>query len=126
MEFIISVVKEEPYVFDLTTLGYAADEAVPVHDIWHQADLGIATGTISLSVPSHGVRLLRLGDKKAEDGVGAIRELDKNAMNSSLNARNSTDVFDLTGRHVGSSSSFLSNSVYKGFYIVNGNKVIVR
>ncbi len=126
MEFIISVVKDEPYVFDLTTLGYAADEAVPVHDIWEQADLGIATGTISLSVPSHGVRLLRLGDKKAEDGVGAIRELDKNAMNSSLNARNSTDVFDLTGRHVGSSSSFLSNSVYKGFYIVNGNKVIVR
>ena len=126
MEFIISVVKEEPYVFDLTTLGYAADEAVPVHDIWHQADLGIATGTISLSVPSHGVRLLRLGDKKAEDGVGAIRELDKNAMNSSLSAKNSTDVFDLTGRHVGSSSSFLSNSVYKGFYIVNGSKVIVR
>ena len=126
MEFIISVVKEEPYVFDLTTLGYAADEAVPVHDIWHQADLGIATGTISLSVPSHGVRLLRLGDKKAEDGVGAIIERDKNAMNSSLNARNSTDVFDLTGRHVGSSSSFLSNSVYKGFYIVNGSKVIVR
>jgi hypothetical protein len=126
MEFIISVVKEEPYVFDLTTLGYAADEAVPVHDIWHQADLGIATGTISLSVPSHGVRLLRLGDKKAEDGVGAIRELDKNATNSFLNARNSTDVFDLTGRHVGSSSPFFSNSVYKGFYIVNGNKVIVR
>ena len=126
MEFIISVVKEEPYVFDLTMLGYAADEAVPVHDIWHQADLGIATGTISLSVPSHGVRLLRLGDKKAEDGIGAIRELDKNAMNSSLNARNSTDVFDLTGRHVGSSSSFLSNSVHKGFYIVNGSKVIVR
>ena len=127
MEFIISVVKEEPYVFDLTSLGYAADEAVPVHDIWQNEDLGKATGSISLSVPSHGVRLLRLGDKKA-DGIGAISQPGKGAT-ASLHAENSNDVFDLSGRHVGrytSSSTMATNSIRKGFYIMNGNKVVVR
>ena len=124
MEFIISVVKDEPYVFDITSLGYEADEAVPVYDIWEKTSLGTATGTISLSVPSHGVRLLRLGDKKAADGIKAISDHDDTG--STQSTKNSTDVFDLTGRHVGSSSPFLSNSVHKGFYIVNGNKVIVR
>ena len=128
MEFIISVVKEEPYVFDLTSLGYGADEAVPVHDIWQKADLGTATGTISVSVPSHGVRLLRLGDKKA-DGIDAPSQKGKGAANAYLHSENSTDVFDLTGRHVGRyvpSSPMAFNSLHKGCYIVNGNKVVVR
>ena len=128
MEFIISVVKEEPYVFDLTSLGYGADEAVPVHDIWQKADLGTATGTISVSVPSHGVRLLRLGDKKA-DGIDAPSQKGKGAASAYLHSENSTDVFDLTGRHVGRyvpSSPMVSNSLHKGCYIVNGNKVVVR
>ena len=128
MEFIISVVKEEPYVFDLTTLGYGADETVPVHDIWQKADLGTATGTISVSVPSHGVRLLRLGDKKA-DGIDAPSRKGKGAASAYLHSENSTDVFDLTGRHVGRyvpSSPMASNSLHKGCYIVNGNKVVVR
>ncbi len=128
MEFIISVVKEVPFVFDLTSLGYAADEAVPVHDIWQKTDLGTATGTISVSVPSHGVRLLRLGDNKA-DGIDALSQPDKGANGVSLHSRNSTDVFDLTGRHVGhnaTSSPLDCNSLHKGFYIVNGNKVVVR
>ena len=128
MEFIISVVKEVPYVFDLTSLGYGADEVVPVHDIWQKADLGTATGTISVSVPSHGVRLLRLGDKKA-DGIDAPSQKGKGAASAYLHSENSTDVFDLTGRHVGRyvpSSPMASNSLHKGCYIVNGNKVVVR
>ena len=128
MEFIISVVKEEPYSFDLTSLGYAADEAVPVYDIWQKTNLGTATGSITLSVPSHGVRLLRLGDKKA-DGIGAVSQPGKGATSASLHSENSTDVFDLIGRHVGhytSSSPLASNPIHKGLYIVNGNKVVVR
>ena len=128
MEFIISVVKEEPYVFDLTTLGYAPDESVPVYDIWQKADLGTATGSITLSVPSHGVRLLRLGDGKA-DGIGAVSLPDEGATSASLHAGNSTGVFDLTGRQVRrctSSSPLASNPMHKGLYIVNGNKVVVR
>ena len=128
MEFIISVVKEEPYIFDLTTLGYAADEAVPVHDIWQKADLGTATGFISLSVPSHGVRLLRLGDKTA-DGIGAPSQPGKGATSATLHSGNTADVYDLTGRHVGrysSASPTASNPNHKGFYIVSGNKVVVR
>ena len=126
MEFIISVVKEEPYSFDLTSLGYSADEAIPVYDIWQKADLGTATGTITISVPSHGVRLLRLGNKKA-DGIGSVSLPDKGATSASLHSENSTDVFDLIGRHVGHyTSSSPSNPIHKGLYIVNGNKVVVR
>lgn len=128
MEFIISVVKEEPYVFDLTSLGYAADESVPVYDIWQKTDLGTAAGSITLSVPSHGVRLLRLGDGKA-DGMGAVSLPDKGTTSASLHAGNSTGVFDLTGRQVWpytSSSPLASNPIHKGLYIVNGNKVVVR
>ena len=128
MEFIISVVKEEPYAFDLTTLGYAPDESVPVYDIWQKADLGTATGSITLSVPSHGVRLLRLGDNKA-DGIGAVSLPDEGATSASLHAGNSTGVFDLTGRQVWpytSPSPLASNPMHKGLYIVNGNKVVVR
>jgi hypothetical protein len=128
MEFIISVVKEEPYAFDLTTLGYAPDESVPVYDIWQKADLETATGSITLSVPSHGVRLLRLGDNKA-DGIGAVSLPDEGATSASLHAGNNTGVFDLTGRQVRcctSSSPLASNPMHKGLYIVNGNKVVVR
>ncbi len=127
MEFIFSVVKDEPYVFDITSLGYEADEAVPVYDIWEKTSLGTVTGTISLSVPSHGVRLLRLGDKKAADGIKAISDHDDTG--STQSTKNSTDVFDLTGRHVGThdfSGSLTSSSANKGVYIVSGKKVIVR
>ncbi len=124
MEFIISVVKEEPYAFDLTLLGYAPDEVVPIYDIWEQNDLGTVSGSITLSVPSHGVRLLRLGDNKA-DAIRAVQMRDKHGDNASPNANDRTDVFDLNGRHVGS-ATLLSNAAHKGLYIVNGNKVIVR
>ena len=56
------------YTFDLTQLGYAADEAVPVYDIWEKQCLGTVVGSITASVPSHCVKLFRLGDKVA-DGI---------------------------------------------------------
>ena len=101
---------------------------MPVYDIWQKSRLGTATGSITLSVPSHGVRLLRLGDKKG-DGTGAVTLPGKGAASTSLHSENSTGVFDLMGRHAGhdtSSSPLASNAIHKGFYIVNGHKVVVR
>jgi len=67
MEFLFYVTTNDAYTFDLTQLGYGADEAVPVYDIWQKQSLGTATGTITTNVPSHGVKLFRLGDNKADD-----------------------------------------------------------
>ena len=71
MEFIFYVTQSNPFVFDLTSLGYAADEAVPVHDIWEQTDLQPATGVITTAVPSHGVKLFRLGNNQP-DGISVL------------------------------------------------------
>ena len=63
MEFFFYVIaKDGGYDFDLTKLGYAPDEAVPVYDIWAKENAGTATGTLHADVPSHGVKLFRLGD----------------------------------------------------------------
>ena len=67
MEFLFYVTTNDAYTFDLTQLGYGADEAVPVYDIWQKQSLGTATGTITTNVPSHGVKLFRMGDNKADD-----------------------------------------------------------
>ena len=67
MEFLIYAVKTNSgFQFDLTSLGYGANESVPVYDIWAKQQLEPATGTLSTTVPSHGTRLLRLGDKTAD------------------------------------------------------------
>ena len=62
MEFIFYVTKNDPFTFDLTLLGYGANESVPVYDIWSKETVGSATGTLSTRVPTHGVKLFRLGD----------------------------------------------------------------
>ncbi|MBQ4295348.1 MAG: NPCBM/NEW2 domain-containing protein [Prevotella sp.] len=63
MEFFFYVIaKDGGYDFDLTKLGYAPDEAVPVYDIWAKENAGTATGILHADVPSHGVKLFRLGD----------------------------------------------------------------
>ena len=111
MEFIFYVTMNEPYTFDLTQLGYDATEAVPVHDIWANESLGTATGTLTTAVPSHGVRLLRLGDK-AETG---IREMDGACMKS---GKCNDTLYNLSGQPV--------QTPQKGIYIKNGKKIVVN
>ncbi|MGX8696799.1 MAG: NPCBM/NEW2 domain-containing protein, partial [Prevotella sp.] len=62
MEFLVYVTRPQTFDFDLTQLGFAASESVPVYDVWERQSMAPAKGMISVSVPSHGVRLFRLGD----------------------------------------------------------------
>ena len=81
MEFFFYVTATDDYTFDLTQLGYAANEAVPVYDIWAKQNEGTATGTLSVKVPSHGVKLYRLGEKVADlDGDGTVGSVDVNTI----------------------------------------------
>ena len=114
MEFIFYVTKNDVYDFDLTQLGYSASEPVPVHDIWTGEDLGTATGTISTNVPSHGVKLFRLGEK-ATTNINSLNS--PKCQGAMINGQNS--VYDLSGRRF-SDTSHLPN----GIYINNGKKVI--
>ena len=113
MEFIFYVTKNEAYTFDLTQLGYDTTESVTVHDIWAGKDLGTVTGTISTSVPSHGVKLFRLGEK----ATTGIKEFD-NSQIYNLPLK-SDAVYDLSGRPVSATSH-----LPKGMYISNGKKVM--
>ena len=106
MEFLFYVTAPVPYTFDLTQLGYGADEAVPVHDIWANEDCAAAVGTITASVPSHGVKLFRLGDNTAT----GIEPLPDGTVASS------SHYYNLQGVPVASPS--------KGVYIHNGRKVM--
>ena len=62
MEFFFYVTAPEAYTFDLTLLGYDASQQVPLYDVWAKESAGTAAGTLTTDVPSHGVRLFRLGD----------------------------------------------------------------
>ena len=117
MEFIVYVTINDAFTFDLTQLGYAADEAVPVHDIWAGEDLGTATGTLSVDVPSHGTRLFRLGDNKAIPvgilGPGSAEEHHPAAVASSA-----ATLYDLSGRPV--------HRPVRGVYLQGGEKKLNR
>ena len=110
MEFIFYVNKTEPYTFDLSLLGYGSGQSVPVHDIWSNEDLGNASGLIQTTVPSHGVRLFRLGDKVSTDIV------DKTILGNEK--KDDAFIYDLMGRRVIHPKT--------GLYIVGGKKVWVK
>ncbi len=113
MDFQFFVTKTAGYTFDLTQLGYKADEAVPVYDIWEKQSAGTATGTITAKVPSHGVKLYRLGDKIAE-GINNVNVTDKGS-----NVKVGIDsYYNLAGQKV--------NPAKKGIYIHNNKKVVIR
>ncbi len=90
MEFLFYVTATEAYTFDLTQLGYAAEETVPVYDIWARQSMGDVSGTLNTTVPSHGVKLFRLGDKQPS-AIG-------NLSGSPQQRRTATRSFDLQGR----------------------------
>jgi len=116
MEFIFYVTKNESYTFDLTQLGYAADEAVPVHDIWSGEDLGTSTGHLHIAVPSHGARLLRLGDKANTTDINSPAT----HTDSSSKFQVSTATYDLAGRRIA------DGQMPRGIYIRNNQKIMVK
>ena len=123
MEFIVYVVKDDPFEFDLTSLGYGANEAVPVHDIWENADQGTATGILRTVVPSHGVRLFRLGDKKPTPVVGIHQDGETGVRSAKEDV-----IYDLSGRCVGTARNTAASldAQPKGLYIVGGKKVLTH
>ena len=113
MDFQFYVTKNAGYTFDLTQLGYAADEAVPVYDIWAKQSIGTATGSVTAKVPSHGVKLYRLGNNVAS-GINNI-----NTANATRNATADNDsYYNLTGQKVTPNG--------KGIYIHNNKKVVIK
>ena len=112
MEFIFYVTsKAGGYDFDLTQLGYKADEPIAIHDIWSQQDLGTATGTLHVDVPNHGVKLFRLSANESDDIIAPD-------VQQGTSSSNSTSWYDLQGRSLAHPS--------KGIYLHSGKKVFVR
>ena len=119
--------KHENFVFDLTTIGYEAHEAVPVYDIWGKTSLGTAAGTLDTKVPSHGVRLFRLGDNQPIDGIGDAWMNDNEKEKRTDNMAGQADVFNLNGQAVGRTDTpghVVSRNLPKGLYIVGGKKYV--
>lgn len=79
MDFQFYVVKSQDFDFDLTQIGYGADEQVPVYDVWGKQSMGTVQGVLKTQVSSHGTKLFRLGDKEASaiDGVSASADQGK-------------------------------------------------
>ena len=115
MEFIFYVTKKEAFDFDLTQFGYSATEPVPVYDIWAGEDLGTATGILSTTVPSHGVKLFRLGDK-ATTGIQDAKKGQATNRPSFGGVGGGPLIYNLQGQRVG--------AVWKGIQIQNGKKRI--
>ncbi len=103
---------------DLTQFGYAADEAVPVYDIWEKQSAGNAKGTLTAKVPSHGAKLYRLGVNK---GSG-IKTITKDEARALAKAEGLTAVYDINGNKA--DSDF--NSLQPGIYVFKGNKYLIR
>lgn len=114
MEFLVYATQSQDFVLDLTQLGYASDEEVPVYDIWSKKQLAPAVGTVSADVPSHGARLFRLGD--AISVPDAIKTIHSEQGNS---AGGQGKIYTLTGLQV-------AHPVRSGVYVIDGNKVRVK
>ena len=111
MEFMFYVAVNEPFSFDLTELGYGTEETVPVYDIWQKKDIGNVSGMVTIKVPSHGVVLLRLGDK-VPVGIDTPHHETGSVLPSD------GKVYDMQGRRI--------NTPSHGIYIRNGRKEMVR
>ena len=107
MEFLVYVTRPQTFDFDLTQLGFAASESVPVYDVWERQSMASAKGMISVSVPSHGARLFRLGDN-IPSSIGET---------AAVNRRSGADIwYNLQGMPVSHPS--------QGVYIRNGKKYV--
>ena len=113
MEFLISRSQRKAATIsvDLTQFGYGADEEVPLHDIWANESAGTTSGTLSVEVPRHGVKLYRLGDNIPQ---GIDRE--------NISYPSSPDIYTLQGMKFNNAAHELS----RGIYIVEGKKMVVK
>lgn len=113
MEFLISCSQPKAATIsvDLTQFGYGADEEVPLHDIWANESAGTTSGTLSVEVPRHGVKLYRLGDNIPQ---GIDRE--------NISYSSSPDIYTLQGMKLNNAAHELS----RGIYIVEGKKMVVK
>ncbi len=118
MEFLFYTTTNEGMSVDLTQFGYAADEAVPVYDIWAKQSIGEAKGTISAKVPSHGAKLYRLGNNKES----AIESITKDEAKQMAKPGGADAVYDMSGRKV--TCDF--NHLQSGIYIFNSKKYLVK
>ena len=116
MEFIFYVTKQDVYEFDLTQLGFGADEAVPVYDIWAKESIGTITGTLSTKVPSHGVKLFRLGNNEIPTSLESLQP--RAAAGQQSSSLKGKVLFDLQGRAV--------TTPQRGLYIQNGKKIAIK
>lgn len=142
MDFQFYVTKTTPYTFDLTQLGYQPDEAVPVYDIWDKQHIGTAQGSINAKVPSHGVKLYRLGNNKPVDtSIHDINITPSNTPNAPSNTPNtpSRRNSDTPSHHIPNSASYSINGISihsingqsaspssLGVHIQNNKKVLMR
>jgi len=115
MEFFVYVTRSNSYSFDLTKLGYDAEEEVPVYDIWAQENLGNATGSLSAEIPNHGVKLYRLGDKEPV-GINQVRTTP--ASQAITPKSKDKNIYDLQGRRI--------KKPGKGFFIQGGVTFLSR
>jgi len=113
MEFLISRSQRKAATIsvDLTQFGYGVDEEVPLHDIWANESAGTTSGTLSVEVPRHGVKLYRLGDNIPQ---GIDRE--------NISYLSSPDIYTLQGMKLNNAAHELS----RGIYIVEGKKMVVK
>ena len=115
MEFFVYVTRSNSYSFDLTKLGYDAEEEVPVYDIWAKENQGEAKGSLSAEIPNHGVKLYRLGDKEPV-GINQVRTTP--ATQTVTPKSKDKNIYDLQGRRI--------KKPGKGFFIQGGVTFLSR
>lgn len=116
MEFLFYAVKSDKVSVDLTTLGYGADEDVPLYDIWAKQDAGTARGTLTVKVPSHGAKLFRLGNN-VHDGINAPQTDETNSQ-AAFGRHDGDSTYSLSGQKVGRNA--------KGIVIHKGKKILKK
>ena len=114
MEFLFYVTALSEFDIDLTTLGYGAEESVPLYDIWGKKTLSPVSGKLKATVPSHGAKLFRLGDNVAD----GIQPLPSAPAAQAVPMPSGSAVYDLQGRAV--------QAPTHGIYVQNGKKFLVK
>ena len=114
MEFLFYVTSLSEFTVDLTSLGYGAEESVPLYDIWEKKTLSPVSGQLKATVPSHGAKLYRLGDNVADE----IRTPKAAGSTAGTAAGSESVIYDLQGTPVLAPT--------RGIYIKNGKKILVK
>jgi len=117
MEFVVQVTCNEHIRVDLTGLGYEENETVPVYDIWERKVLEPVRGCIDVKVPSHGVKLYRLGDNRA-DGIEKVEVNTERDEEGDGTVHGGEGRYDLLGRAVSEGT--------KGFVLTSSKKFFLR